>query len=201
MLLLYAVTRPDPPETHGLSVAPGREVAVLYDEVAEPPSYERSDVERFAGVLLGLGASLDLLPVRYGTALPDRDALRDLLASEQERWTELLDRLAGHVETLVHWQSTEPGPPAGGTGRAYLLERVARERHRRAVLTSLVDGLGHLVSESRPLNDERLACLVPRHALDSFGAALSHIAAERAERLWWSGPWPPFSFIDPEEAA
>ena len=57
--------------------------------------------------------------------------------------------------------------------------------------------LGHLVDDHRQLtsgDNPRLACLIPEESVATFEVMLQAHALATGERLWCSGPWPPFSF-------
>jgi hypothetical protein len=197
MLMLYGVAPIEsvPPV---LDSEPGTRLAVLYERRRTPPSYCRDEVLRFAQRVLALPPAT-VLPMRYGTVVAGREELQELVAVQEEVWLERLARVGGHDELIVHWEL----PPLGagdGSGTSYLMERVARARSSTMLREELDDGLRELVSETRLLRGwpVRVACLVPRESVDGFPAVLEGWARGRPGSIWWTGPWPPFSFAEPE---
>ncbi|MFC4911647.1 GvpL/GvpF family gas vesicle protein [Actinomadura gamaensis] len=81
-------------------------------------------------------------PVRIATLYRDDERVRDVLARDHERLTELLDRVTGRTEwgvkayaepEPVRQDEPEPAAPeSGGTGTAYLRRRQAQRRTRQA---------------------------------------------------------------------
>ncbi len=133
-------------------LALGRLALLVQDVPAEAFSEEelrrrlgdRADLERCArdhhAAVVAAGVSGPVVPFPLATLYrSDRRAV-EALSSGEGRFTELLDRLAGHVEwaVKVHLSPTAARPepvtrepretPGGGTGRAYLSRVSGRQR-------------------------------------------------------------------------
>lgn len=130
-------------------------------------------------LLLGALEKGAVVPFRFGTTFPDRDALdawveghRDALASE-------LERLRGTEEWSVEPVANMPKVGAG----EYLEARLATTvrpglRERLAAASEEAAGDAYLVAAARK---------------DEFAAAIAELEAEGYE-LRVTGPWPPYSF-------
>ncbi|HET8751252.1 MAG TPA: GvpL/GvpF family gas vesicle protein [Gaiellaceae bacterium] len=130
-------------------------------------------------LLLGALEAGAVVPFRFGTTFPDRDALdawlerhRDVLASE-------LERLRGTEEWSVEPVGNLPNVAAG----EYLEARLATTvrpglRERLAAVSEDSAGDAYLVAVSRK---------------DELAAAIAELETEGYE-LRVTGPWPPYSF-------
>ena len=205
MLMLYAVV---PPGQVGHTVddlhqVDGSRVGVVYQDREHEPTHRRPEVLRFGRTVLELWKQGTILPIRYGTLLETDDQLRQLIDERQDEWERRLAEVADHVEMLVHWER-EPvaAVTPGASGRDYLMARADVVIHDRQQVEGLLDALGHLVHDRRFLtsgDNPRLACLVPEESVADFEVMLQAHTIASGERLWCSGPWPPFSFAgDPE---
>lgn len=205
MILLYAVGVAG----HG-SLPPGVEsydahgLAVLHREVAEVPTPDKSELVAFGTVVRELSRQGPILPMRFGSVLPDRGAMTDLLEERHQEWAGLLDRLAGHHELIVHLPPPGSGPGAApladGSGRSYLLARAAALHTEE----EQVEQLRRLpaVRDVRVLPRGRVSLLVAdaeeaRRQVDRCVHDWTDDrgrSPEPAVRL--TGPWPPFSFCE-----
>lgn len=178
-------------------------------------------------VQAALERSSSVLPCRFGTVLPDGEALRALLHGEYDRLVAGLERLRGRLEVGVRVmipgapevaaQCSEAGEPGDGAGegagylrarqRWYAGVRAMRER-ARTVRRELDEATTSLWAEARA--EERhtaeglllsLVYLVEREKLPAFEGAIREYQVRRpALRLLSTGPWPPYSFADVEVA-
>jgi hypothetical protein len=211
VLVLYAVVPADagqgPVPLDRLDVGP---VSVLYAERDRPPSAERADLISFGEIVQDLASSGPVLPVRFGTTLPDLAGLRELAEEHGAAWRRRLDDLSGHVEMIVH--ARDPQRPVvtaaksdGVSGTEYLLSRAAVHHHETELLRSLGDEIATLVTETRVLpgkQESRLACLVPAGGVDQLLAAIGRWAESvEGRQVDATGPWPPYSFTDAGEGA
>jgi hypothetical protein len=204
MLLLYAVVPAGEEECRsaGLHRLDGVSVGVAFEERAVRPGTERTEVMEYARKLMALARRTSLLPMRYGTVVGSGTELAEVLSARESAWRDRLQQVAGHREMLVHIAGTDrPTEPAvtARSGREYLLDRAAQLRQESAVLDDLCAAVADEVTEVRRLataGEQRLACLVPEQRVRDFEAAVDAWSAGRTERVWRTGPWPPFSFTE-----
>jgi len=165
------------------------------------------------------------LPVRFGTAFPDAASVASALAGRHESLAADLDRVGDKLEMSLtalwaepplvdrgDW-SEEGGPAQGsrGAGARYLRARadelqrteVLKERARQAA-RALDLALGARALERRekllptPRIAVRTAYLLEPADADAFREAVEALRGVRADlRLLLSGPWPPYSFVEP----
>jgi hypothetical protein len=163
----------------------------------EHPTAE--DLWRHEALLEELMEERDLLPVRFGTRLPDQAAARDALEVRHGELTAALERVRGAVELALRVEAREPVtvPPAGGTGRDYLAAKAATRRTAAALHAPLA-----AISRASALRPGRellrAAYLVDRGAVDAFVSLVGDLqrAHEDTLALVCTGPWPPFSFAE-----
>src|SRR3954454_9933596 len=133
MILLYAIIPagqpPAPMWKPGaeLRVVAHGTLAAVYEELESTRAASIQELTDYGAVLTDLMQRCPLLPVRFGTVLDSVEDLRELLSSRQDVWAERLSRIAGNVEVIVHVPDSGAGPnrPETGSGRDYLLARVA----------------------------------------------------------------------------
>lgn len=148
---------------------------------------------RHEEALDGLMGERDLLPVRYGTCLENTAAAARALEEHHDEWQAALERVRGAVELSLRVMG-EAAEPSSGTeylrGRAEVralqapLEDMARACVRRPARAA-----GELLRAAYLLDPERLDGFVERvAALQAQNPRLS---------LLCTGPWPPYSFVEP----
>lgn len=216
MIYLYAITEPSIalPLWTGLDGAPLRlaqasEVAGIYSahERIEPQP-EPGTLWRHEQVVEAAMRTAPTLPVRFGTTFADDHALVAVLEREGERIHDQLRRMLGCVELAVRVGLAEGPAPAPRDGRGYVEAKLARRRRQQAVARETLAPLRELAvlaraQESRSADDELCASyLVRSHAVEEFAEQVRLLADQNPE-LWVSctGPWPPYSFAELEEAA
>jgi hypothetical protein len=158
-----------------------------------------------------------VLPVRFGTALPDEAAVRDWLAGSRSALGPALDRVTEREQMMVRLYAraataavrAEPAARAEprGPGARYL---VARSRDAGweglpAELCALRTRLGSIAADERlerhasPPLLATIYHLVPRGAAPGYRAAAEAEAATLGEvRIAVSGPWPAYAFAPAE---
>jgi hypothetical protein len=212
VITLYAITdhpTPPVPPVGEMRVIPSGDLAavcgpVLNGEVTAEALWQH---ERLVEALMN---DRDVLPVRYGTCLPDDAAAVRTLQDNHAEFAASLDALRGAVELAVRvfgvgdFASATTPSPEPMTGTAYL-----RARARTAADES---GAGAIVHEplartaraatvarvNRPGELLRAAYLVDRDATDAFSARVQKIQDAHPElRITCTGPWPPYSFARP----
>jgi hypothetical protein len=135
----------------------------------------------------------DLLPVRYGTRVADEQAAVAAVAPRGEALARALDHVRGAVELSVRAVARDGELPTE-SGRAYLRERVARERLAERLHEPLTAAARDAAIHDGP-ELLRAAYLVDRAEVDAFVAVVRSLQAEHGElSVLCTGPWPPFSF-------
>lgn len=119
-----------------------------------------------------------VVPFRFGTTFPSREALEEWVERQREPLSSELERLRGTAE----W-SVESVAPLPAEGEGYLETRLATAtlpdlRARLATVAEEQAGDAYLVRAARQ---------------SEFAAALSELEAAGHE-LRVTGPWPPYSF-------
>ena len=205
MILLHAIVPRDASDVSDgdLRRHAAGEVAVLYEQRDEPPTRDRAAVLAHGRRVVALAEHVPVLPVRYGTTLPDLDELTAAVAEHADAWSRWLARLAGRCELVVHVDvaADADAATADGSGRAYLLRRMEQVKRQDRAFDGVSSALSPWAEEIRMLTDRRrLAVLVQRHAADTACDEVSRWAAQHDDvEVLVTGPWPPFSFC--EEAA
>lgn len=217
MIYLYAITEPlaQAPRCAGLGdaevlVSHASGVAGLYskhdlgDVRPEPEALWRHEQVVEAAMQAG-----STLPVRFGTTFADEGALESSLHREGERLSRRLDGVRGCVELAVRVGLAEPpapDQPAEG-GRAYVEAKLDRLRRQQAIVRDTLRPLAELAVQARhadTASEDDVVCasyLVRSDQVRRFSESVTQLA-KRSPQLWLSctGPWPPYSFADPEEA-
>ncbi len=109
---IYGIVPGDVEETgdaHGLGDPPAPVTAVVHGEVGalvsevdlDRPLGTPDDLVAYQRLLDSTVIAVPVLPVRFGTALTDVDALEEFLADRQDQFAEALRRLDGHAEFVV----------------------------------------------------------------------------------------------------
>jgi gas vesicle protein GvpL/GvpF len=169
------------------------------------------------------------LPWRFATVYHGDKRVTELLEERGPQFAATLRQLAGSTEWGVKgYLMDQPSPPvtpppsAGSPGTAYLMRRrtrlSARDDHQRQAqrdadeIYSALSRLSDTALLYAP-QDQRLsgrsevmvlnaAYLVPHAHAESFAAAVSDLAGRcPAVQLEVTGPWPPYSFIEPDRLA
>lgn len=162
-------------------------------------------------VVRAVAALGPVLPFRFGTVLPDADAVDRLLAGRHDAAVAALAHVAGRQEWGIRLRARRPtgdAPADRSSGTSYLASRGRRlhdiDRRRDsqrdsadAIRADLV-GWGADVVD-RPGGDAVLdvAVLVADQARDAFLRHVAQLAGQAADAgllLDTTGPWPPYSF-------
>jgi hypothetical protein len=151
-----------------------------------------------------------VLPLRFGSRLPDDDALREVLATRQQEFLAALHRVRGRVEVSVRamLQGGEPPPaaepmtPGATSGREYLEAKLRDGRRTEREASSLHDPLESIavaaVRQPARGPDEllRAAYLIDSAALARFRGVVERLQrAHPGVAILCTGPWPPYSFV------
>ncbi len=152
----------------------------------------------------------DVLPVRYGTSLPNDGAAAQALGDNHAEFAASLEAVRGAVELAVRvlpakTSGPEPMPSAASmSGTDYL-----RARARSAAAESDASRIVHeplaraaraatLAGTNRTGELLRAAYLVDRDATEPFVAEVQQMQTDNPRlRITCTGPWPPYSFVRP----
>jgi len=150
-------------------------IAAAYKPVDEPPPATADEMLAHERVVEELMRGRALLPVRFGTTLPDEAALADLLERDGDTFRRLLGRVRGCVELSVRVR--------GEPDRAAQLVRPLAGLARDSVLAPRDDSLAG-------------AYLVPAEDVGAFAEEVRRLQDADSELdLSLTGPWPPYSFV------
>jgi hypothetical protein len=212
VIALYAITDHPTPPVPGLGemrvVASGDLAAVCgpvaTGEVTADALWEHEQIVE------ALMDDRDVLPVRYGTCLPDDAAAAQALQDNHVEFAASLAAVRGAVELAVRVFPAKDAPPApmpsveSMSGTEYL-----RARARGAAEESDASRIVHepLARAARAVNVARAnragellraAYLVDRNATEAFAADVNEIQTDNPQlRISCTGPWPPYSFVRP----
>jgi hypothetical protein len=214
--------RPDmpPPRRRGLAQAPldgvreGELLAVISRHVRPPGDPALDALWVHERVVERLMADRAVLPMRFGTKLPDDAALRHALATRQQELLAILARVRGRVEVGVRAMQPPgsdadtddrrpaPAAPMPASGREYLEAKLHNGRRVEHAAAALHEPLAGLAVEARrqPARapDELLRA---SYLIESAVLARFRGAVERLQRthpgvaILCTGPWPPYSFV------
>jgi hypothetical protein len=146
-----------------------------------------------------------VLPLRFGTGMPDVAALRSVLRRNGADFLLQLEWVRGRVELAV-----QLGLPAGdgdrqaSDGRSYMRSKLAALRAgdeaAERVLVPLA-GLAAATALSRPGPEPvvKASYLVAAGEVERFATAVQRLQERNPElSLSCTGPWAPYSFVDGE---
>jgi hypothetical protein len=218
VLYVYAIA--DSPPSGGLLGLGGSPLRTLGDgpfavvsEHREPSMEAKADhLLAHEGVVEALMAESAILPVRFGTTLPDDAAVHALLRDRRDEFRSALANVRGAVELGVsafgvEARGAEFPEPVGarmgavsGPGTAYMLERLARVRQDERISEQVHEPLRALARDSRSTVDAdeprqlRAAYLVDRERVAEFEASVEQLEDDLDATIVCTGPWPPYSF-------
>jgi hypothetical protein len=207
----------------GLGTAPLDAAAVegltaVFNEVSsDVVRLDETTMWRHERVIEALMERHPVLPVRFGTTFSDPEALSVALADRRSALGASLEKVAGKVELGV--RAIREGSPEDDpgtiettptTGRDYILNRVREHRLREAgaaearrTLQPLHHELERLSSDVRArwsVSPDTLlaaAYLVDEDRVEDFRMAVDRAGKERRDvRIFCTGPWPPYNFVD-----
>lgn len=226
MIYLYAVTdRPEIP-AHAMSglgefaieMLPYMDIGAVTScySMAELSPIE-SNLWRHEKVVESLMTEHTVLPVRFGTVLPNEAAVQTVLASHYTEFAANLTHVRGRVELSLRvmqneyddlLQQIEP-KYLFDTGRAYMAAQLEEQRNMQirrqeaeALAADIHAPLAGLAAENtqRVLATPRLlltaAYLVDRDRIDTFQNKVRALSTAHPQlRLLCTGPWPPYHFV------
>jgi hypothetical protein len=211
VIQLYAITdHPGPPlpDLDSLELVPHGELAAVFAPAPEGELTTETLWEH-ERVVERLMDDRDLLPVRYGTRVPDAEAAARALEANHDQLVESLEFVRGAVEVSVRvlgdgQPSATPDTPATpASGLAYMRAKAKKLATEDDVRQAIHEPLAALArAESiRPagLPGELMhaAYLVSQDQVPSLTATVEEL--QRAHPGWQitcTGPWPSYSFMN-----
>ena len=186
MIAVYAIAdHPGPPlpgRVDGLRVVPAHRLAAICGD-AEEREVSPNALWHHEEVVEALMEQRDLLPVRYGTRLPDEAHVVAAVAERHDALLAALDRVRGATELSLRVAAPPEAPTTGGA-----VQRIHEHLAAQARASAKLD-----TRESADLL--RAAYLVDRDGGKAFTAAVADQQRHNPElRLLCTGPWPPYSF-------
>jgi hypothetical protein len=198
-----------------------RDLVAIVGEPPLPPVLEPATLRAYEATVRGLATSVDaILPVRFGTVLPDAASVCAVVLERYDALTAALALVAGREQMTLRVFGVPGATPRamperraptarGGTGTRYLAARRAADRRARAVpeIAWLRPAIRKFVRAERAERHVQPPLLASVHHLIPRGRAAAYLAAvERASRtrrrvhIVASGPWPPWAFASEDVA-
>jgi hypothetical protein len=189
---LYAITDDPAPPEPPLRAVPCGDLTALC-----APAQEREVTAdalwRHEEIVERLMEQRDLLPVRFGTIVPDEPAAVDAVLERREELLAGLDHVRGTVELAVRAELRDP-PDSDESSGDYLRAKAARAARARAIHGPLEAISRDAVVRSGP-ELLRAAYLVERDAVERFIALVRSVQRANTDvDVVCTGPWPPYSF-------
>ena len=165
----------------------------------------------FGNVVERIHQHTTIIPIRYGSLLPDEAAVIEHLAEKSEHYSQRLAELEGCEEMGVRLPMATPEPNPNpntktSSGHEYLqaLKRKysateQAEKEAAALDLALVGLYRKRCGEPGLFAGQPMylvSYLVPRTQLDAFRAQLDGLFTAGTHRGIISGPWPPYNFAD-----
>lgn len=170
---------------------------------------ELETVLAFGNVIERIHRRTTIIPVRYGTLLPDEAAVTERLSVAADHYRGLLAELEGCEEMGIRLPMAKPTidshpirPAASGRDYLQSLRRkysaTEQAENAAAALDAALAGLYRKQrAEAGLFNGEPMylaSYLVPRDRLDAFLRKLDELADCGNFKGLISGPWPPYNF-------
>jgi len=145
------------------------------------------------------------LPVRFGTTLPDTEALVSALEPAAPRLRRQLEHVRGCVELAVRVGLPTPTRETPRDGREYVQLRLSDHRTIRTAAEQTLVPLDELAVCSRHATGDaatlKASYLVREDDVRRFADAVRALGDRHGEfSLSCTGPWPPYSFVGKEAA-
>jgi hypothetical protein len=190
---LYAITDDPTPPDPPLRAVRSDDLAVLYAP-AERQAVTAETLWHHEQVVEGLMADREILPVRYGTFVPDPSAAAEAVAKRSDELAASLERVRGAVELAVRVEISEPEAESTESGRDYMTAKVRRMAKADLVHERLSPVAREHVMRPGP-ELLRAAYLVDRAEVEHFVSLVLRLQESHPDLdLLCTGPWPPYSF-------
>jgi hypothetical protein len=220
-VLVYALSSPSTTRLSTAGIAGERlrrvrvgAIEAIVGSVRTIPQPSEENLRRYDRVLSVLWRrTRTLLPVRFGTLMPDIAALEALLDEQQRPFRRRLQKVRNRAQMTIRIVGTskpksqspnpkgqipKPNPEIPKSGSEYLRGRARETREvqgfspvraavKRWVRAERVEKRGGVSSVYH---------LVPYRSVPSYLKALESAARAAALRVVISGPWPPYAFAE-----
>ena len=200
MIELYAITDdPAPPEPPLRAVRSDGLTALCAP--AEQRELTPEVLWRHEEVVEALMEHRDVLPVRFGTLVPDEQAAVRALEERRDELAASLERVRGAVELAVRAHpggadAQAPDDSQGQSGLGYMRAKARSVEAARLLHEPLASIARDSVVAPGP-ELLRAAYLVDRGAVDGFVALVGRLqGAHPGIDILCTGPWPPYSFAE-----
>jgi hypothetical protein len=146
-----------------------------------------------------------VLPMRFGTCLPDEAAAHALLDDRGREFQRMLDDVRGRVELGVRVAGTPAAAAAGqlSTGAEYMAQRLGARRAAEQVAQAVHTPLARIAERStaqQPRGGRDLmtaSYLLPDDRIGHFTRRIKELQRAHPDlALTCTGPWPPYSFVE-----
>ena len=211
-ILIYAISRDDAlaPAAPDLQEICAAGLRALTEPVEDPVSADLEQLVRYEETVETVMQRHTILPMRYGSVVDGEAGVRELLKAHAREFAATLAHLDGAVEFGVQASIAESsgpavagGPLAAGPGQFYMQARLAERQCRAELQAWLDEALDGVVRErvyrATPVcgsDSIRGAYLVDRGEEAEFLELLSKLSETPGHSLSWSGPWPPYTFVE-----
>jgi hypothetical protein len=203
-VLLYAVTEAangDALAGHGLDDRPLRAIrddglaAVVSDHESDPAPTE-PNLWAYEDVVEKLMTKTTVLPARFGATAMQDEEIRSMLSQRHDEFVRTLQSVQGAVEIAIRAPSSNETIKPAASGTEYMLARLAERQRARQLAVEIDAAVGDLARARtrRPHSLNTLAYLVDHDQVEEF---LSRLDQLNDPEITWTGPWPPYSFIQP----
>ena len=211
-ILVYAISRDDAraPAARELHEICAAGLRALAEPVEEPLAADLEELVRYEETVEAVMQGHTILPMRFGSVVDDENDIRELLKARAREFAVALAHLDGAVEFGVQASVTSDSgraaagrPAAAGPGASYMLARVEEQRCGRELQAWLDAALAEVVRERvyrvTPVcgpGSISGAYLVDRQEQEQFLGRIAGLAEAADHTLSWSGPWPPYTFVE-----
>jgi hypothetical protein len=203
-VLLYAVTEAangDDVAGQGLDDRPLRAirddglVAVVSDHDSHPAPTE-PNLWAYEDVVEKLMTKTTVLPARFGATATQDEDIRSMLSERHDEFVKTLESVQGAVEIAIRAPSSNETITPAASGTEYMLARLSQRQRARQLAAEIDAAVGDVARARtrRPHSLNTLAYLVDHNQLEEF---LDRLDQLNDPEITWTGPWPPYSFIQP----
>ena len=206
-VLVYAISRDDAlaPAADQLHEVCAGGLRALVEPVDGPLTADLEELVRYEETVEVVMQRHTILPMRFGSIAGDENEVRELLRTRAREFHSALARLEGSVEFGVQASAAaqDAADVGAGAGASYMLARMAEHQCRQELRAWLEDELEPVTREGvyrvTPITGPysiSAAYLVDREREEEFQRLLAELSATPDRHLSWSGPWPPYTFVE-----
>ena len=221
-ILLYAISRDDAraPAAGELQEICAAGLRALAEPVQQPLAADLEELVHYEETVEAVMQRHTILPMRFGSVVDDEQEVRELLKTRAREFATALGQLDGAVEFGVQASIRtssdsdapsgsaaagpgETGPAETGPGESYMRARLQEQIWRRELQSWLDSALGEVVRRRvfrvTPVcgpNAISAAFLIDQTNQERFLQMLAQLAEAGDHTLSWSGPWPPYTFVE-----